>query len=312
MKIAIYYHTSFGRNDGPPLYYWNVLKNQMGLDVTHLIPDGDISRFGKFDYHFWVDYGEDGLPVDHTWEIPKDGGKTIYVCSDAHISEEGKKYRYNHATKFDYVFFNQKRFVDEYKAEYGYQASSTQHVSWLPHAAEPQAYPKYEILKKWDVSFIGHVQTTPNYNGMTRIDALDALFKEFPNFYFGTRTPLDPKVNLFEDAAKKFCQSKIVFNISIKDDVNMRVFEALSTGSFLLTNEIPTLSELFQDKVHLVTYNSYADMLQKAHYYLEHEDERECIAKAGYESFITSHTYRERINTIFKTIGVTLPGKEVK
>lgn len=177
-----------------------------------------------------------------------------------------------------------------------------QKVFFLPHAAEPQAYPKFEILKRWDVCFIGHIQNTINHNGFTRLDALDRLFKEFPNFYFGTRNPLDPKLNLFDDAAKKFCQSKIVFNVSIKDDINMRVFEALSTGSFLLTNSIPTLSDLFQDGKHLVTYQNLDDMVEKAHYYLVHEDEREKIAAAGYEAFLAGHTYRNRIETIFKTI----------
>lgn len=288
MKVAIYYSNKFGRNDGAPLYYLNVLKNQLKFDTYHLLPQGDTSNFGKMDLHFWVDWGEDGLPWEE-WEIPKDGGKTIYVASDTHL---GKEYRMNKAKKFDYVFFNQKDAADELGAV------------WLPHAAEPQAYPKINILKKFDVGFIGHVQETPNYNGFTRVEALDRLFKEFPNFYYGTRHPGFPEKNLFEDAAKKFSQSKIVFNTSIKDDVNMRVFETLSTGSFLLTNWIPTLEELFEDGKHLVTYRTLDEMVEKAKYYLEHEDEREAIANAGYQEFINNHTYLHRVNKILSIVNV--------
>jgi len=303
MKIAIYYHTCFGRNDGPPLYYWNCLLNKLKLDVTHLAPEGDTSSFGKFDYHFLVDYGEDGLPVDHEWKIPDDGGKKIYVCSDAHLDNG---YRLEKAKQFDYVFFNQKRFIGEYLERTPKEITDKQVIQWLPHAAEPQAYPHFEIVKKYDVAFIGHMQDTPNYNGMTRIDFLDTMFKEFPNFYFGTRNPQKPAANMFEDASKKFCQSKVVLNISIRDDLNMRVFEALSSGSFLLTNYLPTVGERFEDGKHLVTYKTQEEAIDKARYYIEHDDEREAIAKAGHEEFLKHHTYEERIRTIFEIIGFLL------
>jgi spore maturation protein CgeB len=74
-------------------------------------------------------------------------------------------------------------------------------------------------------------------NSANREQALDRLFAEFPNFYYGQA--------LFNDAARKFSESKVVFNISMLDDINMRTFEVLATGSFLLTNWIPTIEELF-------------------------------------------------------------------
>lgn len=85
----------------------------------------------------------------------------------------------------------------------------------------------------------------------------------------------------------------------------MRVFETLSTGSFLLTNWLPTLGDLFEDGKHLVTYKSYDEMVEKARYYLEHDDEREAIAAAGYDEFIKKHTYRHRVETILDTIGLS-------
>ena len=311
-RVAIYYHTNFGRNDGPPLFYCYNLKQFEEFEVVHLKPEGDTRSFGKFDLHFWVDYGEDGLPVDHNWKIPDDGGKTIYVCSDAHYSDEAKNFRYNKATYFDYAFFNQKRFVNEYKAGYGYKASPKQVVDFLPHAAEPKAYPKYEIVKKWDVCFIGHLQDVKNYNGFSRVDMLDRACKEFPNFYFGTRNPMDKSVNLFEDASKKFCQSKIALNITIKDDINMRNFEIASSGAFQLTNWIPTLSEVFEDGKHLVTYKTLDEMVEKAKYYLKHEEEREKIALAGREHFLKYHTYRARILKILEVLGVKVNQKKLK
>lgn len=301
MKHAIWYENSFGRNDGAPLYYFNVLKNQLKLDVKHLAPHGDTAQFGKFDFHWWIDWGEDGLPWKE-WKIPKDGGKTIYVASDTHL---GKDYRFKKAEKFDYVFFNQKDAVEEYNKTHENKAV------WLPHAAEPQAYPNISIIKKYDVGFVGHVQEVPNYNGFSRIDALDRLFKEFPNFYYGSRHPGYPEKNLFEDAARKFSMSKVVFNISIKDDYNMRVGEVLMTGSFLLTNWIPILKDMeevygLKENVHYVTYRTLDEMVEKVQYYLNHERTREKIAKAGYKFAIKNLTYKNRILDVLKVIGYTL------
>lgn len=304
-RAAIYYSTAFGRNDGPPLYYKNALE-KLGFDVVRLVPQGDTRDYGKFDLHFWVDWGEDGLPVDHNWAIPEDGGKKIYVCSDAHIDGKGKKYRFDKAKKFDYAFFNQVRAADEFIKTTGRKAKEGHVVAWLPHAAEPKAYPHFEIAKKYDVCFIGHFQDTKNYNGFSRIDFLDTMFKRFPEFYFGTRNPQKPEVNMFEDASKKFCQSKVVLNISITDDINMRFFETLMSGSFLLTNWIPSLKNLeqygFKEGVHYVTYRTLIEAQRIADYYITHDKEREKIASMGHKQALKTGTYQSRVKQILTII----------
>jgi len=310
LKHVIYYDNRLGRNDGPPLYYYNAMKNKLKWDIVHLIPQGNtLKDVGPVDFHWWIDWGEDALQYPE-WEIPKDGGKTIYVASDTHLDNG---YRLKKAEKFDYVFFNQKSAVEQYVKGQSLpfvkqgkiidgvyrMTNRPQAVSWLPHAFEPQAYPNQETLKKYDVGFIGHMQQdAPNYNGMSRVQALDRLFKEFPNFFYGSRHPAFPGKNLFEDAARRFSESKIVFNISIRDDINMRVFEVLGTGSFLLTNWLPTLEELFENGVDLVTYKSYDEMIEKAKYYLENDEEREKIALNGYLKNIKNNLYTHRIEKI--------------
>ena len=160
---------------------------------------------------------------------------------------------------------------------------------WLPHAVEPLAYPRMNYAtKKYDVCFVGHI------NSGNRIDALDRLFREFPNFYYGQR--------LFESAASIYGQSKIVFNISMTDDLNMRVFEGMATGSMLLTNWIPTIEEFFQDGVHLVLYRNEEEMIEKAKYYIEHDEEREKIAAAGCDEVLKNHTIACRVNKMLETV----------
>lgn len=322
LKVAIYYDNRFGRNDGPPRYYLNVLAGEQKLNLTahHLIPgEADVELNGPYDVHFWVDWGEDAVIgrenalIDM---IPHDGGKRVYVVSDAHIDDG---YRFEKAKQFDYVFFNQKHYLESYDGMevYGVPRPHPQQAFYLPHAAEPDIFKNFNageeaILKKYDLCFIGHIQEYQKGNGLnlSRVEVLDYIFKEIPNFYFGTRNPGYPDRNMFRDAAERFCESKVVFNISIGNDVNMRFFETLSTGSFLLTNNIPELLSLkeygFLDGEHYISYTSLEDAVEKAKFYVAHDTEREAIALAGYQQFLKTGTYEARVREIFKSLGILI------
>lgn len=44
-----------------------------------------------------------------------------------------------------------------------------------------------------------------------------------------------------------------------------------------------------------VYYESKEDLLQKAAWYLDHEEERKTIAKNGHDKVAAGHTYRHRV-----------------
>lgn len=295
-RIAIYFDNECsGRNDGNPLYVYSSLKRMQEkglLEVDHIIPMGDLKRHGTYDAHIWVDWGEDGLGSLIQYPMLECPKPNIYWASDTHIAncEAGSSYPYrlSMAKKFDHVFAAQKRGVEEFLAD-GVKSD------WLPHAFEPLAYcdpdtnkPFVFGNKKYDVCFVGHI------NSGNRIDALDRLFKEFPKFFYGQR--------LFNDAAEKYAQSKICFNISMTDDLNMRTFEIMGAGAFCLTSWIPTIEEVFEDGKHLVLYRSLDEMIDKAKYYLKHDDEREKIAQAGYEEVMSKHTIDHRVAKILEAV----------
>lgn len=281
MRIATYYdNLCSGRNDGNPLYTLFALKNLPDVEVVHLLPRGEISDFGKFDWHLWVDWGEDGLTEILSYDVwPELPSPCAYWASDTHL---GFDYRLMRAKQAAKVFCAQKRAVEEFGLA-GVDAE------WLPHAVEPQAYPATQYAeRKYDLCFVGHI------NSENRIEALERMFREFPNFWFGQR--------LFEGAADIYCQSKIVFNISMKDDLNMRVFEALGTKSLLLTNDIPTLHDLFEDGKHLATYKTMDEAVEKARWYIDHESEREAVAAAGYAEVMAKHTFKHRVSRIMEAM----------
>lgn len=284
LRIASYYENRLGRNDGNPLYMWNAFKNldPDRVQSGHLIPIGDVTKYGEWDLHFEADWGEDALQGILPYKPSPIPHPSAFWSSDTHL---GYEWRLEKARKTDFNFVCQKRAREEFTRD------GIKDVIWMPHAVEPQAYPHIPSIKKYDLCFIGHI------NSQNRIDALDKMFAAFPEFFFGQR--------LFDDAAEKYCQSKIVFNISIKDDINMRVFETLSTKSFLLTNWVPTLEELFKDGVHLVTYKTIDEAIEKAKYYIAHDDEREAIAQAGFDEVRSKHTFTHRCRTV---LDVCIPG----
>lgn len=289
MRIANYYDDirRVGRNDGAPMYVTHVLR-EMGHEVAHLIPDARrLKDAGKFDLHLWIDWGADALKgiLDYDPVLDYPSPRVCWL-SDTHLGYDARLDVARHFQgEGSHVFCMQKRASEEFRNDGIVNPGAV----WLPHAFEPLAYPKIPIIKKYDVCFVGHL------NSRNRIDFLDRMFREFPNFWFGQR--------LFEDAAKIFCQSKIVLNPPIKDDLpNMRVFEALGTGSFLLTLDTGNIRDLFEDGKHLVLYKTVEEAIEKAKYYIEHDEERERIAAEGMKEVHAKHTYRHRVETILEAV----------
>ena len=89
-----------------------------------------------------------------------------------------------------------------------------------------------------------------------------------------------------------------------REQIKGRNFEIPGSGGFLLTSEADNLRDYYQDGKEIVIYKNTNDMIDKIKYYLEHNEEREAIARAGYERTLREHTYEKRFNEIFKTIGL--------
>ncbi len=85
-------------------------------------------------------------------------------------------------------------------------------ASWLPLACDPEIHRKHETAKTIDFCFVGHVFPGP------RADLLRLLAQRFRKHFIGQR--------FFDAMAQTYSASRAVFNRSLLNDVNMRVFEA--------------------------------------------------------------------------------------
>lgn len=217
-------------------------------------------------------------------KIPK-----VLIACDVYRFDQ-RKFMLWMKNDFDYIFSSQKNFVEIFRPKKSF---------WLPYAAEPEVHKKFDLPKIYDVVFVGNVNPSiyPERVKLLKLIGEKFNLKVFTNVYG-------------EDMAKIYSQAKIVFNKSAAGEINMRVFETLACGSFLLTDRLKPevgLEEIFEDKKHLVLYDNEKDLLEKINYYLTHETEREEIAYNGYKEVLSNHTYEHRVEEILNLVKNEIP-----
>ena len=102
-----------------------------------------------------------------------------------------------------------------------------------------------------------------------------------------------------------FNRSKININMTIpniKSGIPLRVWDVLGAGGFLLTNYQAEIGYYFEDGKDLVCYEDIGDLVEKADFYLKHEELRKSIALNGHEKVKKYHTYDERIKKMLNII----------
>jgi len=220
------------------------------------------------------------------WYFPR--GLTALRCPtacyliDVHIQPKAQLAR---AMFFDYAFSAQRDFVGVLRRAGHPQAY------WLPLACDPSLNRRYDLPKRYDIGFVG--ATGKGYE--RRRALLERLGRRYTiNDY---RRPYTPA-----EMARLYSESRIVFNCSLHDEVNMRVFEGPAAGAVLLTDRIGNgLSELVTDREHVVMYDD-AQVLDLADELLRDDALWERIARQGYEHMRTHHTYEQRVDTILAAI----------
>ena len=114
-----------------------------------------------------------------------------------------------------------------------------------------------------------------------------------------------PEISAYKEAPKVFRSSKINLNItlrSIASGVPARVFEVMSAGGFVLSNWQEEIPELFEEDREIVTYKTPEELIDKADYYLKHEDERVRIRDNGYRKVKEQYTYEHRLEKIISIL----------
>lgn len=105
-------------------------------------------------------------------------------------------------------------------------------------------------------------------------------------------------VDYTTEMPKVFAGSRINLNISLKSirhGIPLRAMEIMGAGGFLLSNFQSDFLLHFEPGIDFVYYEDCKDAIEKAHYYLSHEEERLAIAENGLQKIRAAHTYEIRL-----------------
>ncbi len=166
--------------------------------------------------------------------------------------------------------------------------------------------------KDVDVAFIGSVGT----DHQRRLELLQELSRNGSLTCWGAGAeslPLDSPLRgrirpplWGYDMYRQLQRAKIALNIHIdmaeQFAANMRLYEATGVGTMLLTDWKTNLHQLFRPGKEVATYRSPQECLDRIAYYLEHEDEREAMAKAGQQRTLCDHTYYHRMQELIEIL----------
>ncbi len=203
----------------------------------------------------------------------------VMLLIDTHIN---KNRRLPYLALFDLILLVNKQQVSELR-------TINPNIEWFTYGGDTKAFyklPKAE--KKYNVVFNGNIIPWIHYH---RFFMLWYLRTHGVDVLYSTAT--------YQHHNKLFNESKIVLNRTPLGGWNLRIFEAMSSGSLLMT-DIPSnnMEKIFIDKKHLVYYNSFADLKNKIDYYLVHDKEREKIAKQGYNFVRRNYSWDAQINKL--------------
>jgi len=253
-------------------------------------------RLGTAAQHFWMrDIAS--VPSGFAWYLRIDHGDyqepwprrlrpAAFYVIDTHLPKSLAKLR-RQAQDYDWIFCAQRNAVPSFER-----------ASWLPLACDAAMHSGAARPSQFAIGFVG------TDGGLPRKLYLQELRERYPDSYIGYA----PHTQMSEI----YRSSSLVFNYSIRNDINMRIFEALCAGRCLLTNAINEngFDELFRDREHLVVYHSPHELYHLLEYYLTHDEERERIAQQGQALVLAQHTYVHRAQTILQRVGQALTGPQ--
>ena len=152
-----------------------------------------------------------------------------------------------------------------------------------------------------DVGFVGTL--TPDHLYSERVAALESL-RDFDLGIWSVHEAPESLADYTRGAAlgKRMLEvassMKICVNPhgnTMREGVNLRVFECAALGAFQIVDERAGIARCFDVGEHLVTYSDLADLRDKVAYFLAHDDERREIAAAARAHVLANHTYAHRL-----------------
>jgi spore maturation protein CgeB len=169
--------------------------------------------------------------------------------------------------------------------------------------------------KKYDVSFVGQKHGQMPDGKFLRAEIIDAIQEAgikvdlWGNYWDGYECWHGYERH-FPSVLSAFNESKICLNLSnpwhhgTMPQIKGRHFEIPQIGQFQLATPADDLQSYFEFGKEIEVASSIPELIEKLKYYLEHDEEREAIARAGHERMLAEHQWKHRFQDIFSQIGI--------
>jgi spore maturation protein CgeB len=162
------------------------------------------------------------------------------------------------------------------------------------------------VEKKYDVTFVGQPhgsrRSTIGYlarHGI-RVDA-------FGQGWERGRVSQEEMIRVFNESRINLNLSNSSWNIHSllrgRQQIKGRNFEVPGCGGFLMTNYVGGLENYYAIGEEIICFRGRRELLEGIRYYLNHESDRENIARKGYLRTLRDHTYENRFRQIFARMG---------
>ena len=199
--------------------------------------------------------------------------------------------------KYDIVFIASEKYANSLKTKLNTQ------VETLFQCTDPEVfYTKKDDGLEEDILFVG--VTREVYRQIVK----DSLEKghDVSIYGVGWEEFIDKKLIKGEfipnnELYRYYSSCKILLNDHWEDMRELdfpsnRLFDALACGTFVISDDIPSASTLFEGTI--VTYSDADDLDEKINYYLDNPEKREELANKGKEIVLKNHTFDNRVDEI--------------
>ncbi len=211
------------------------------------------------------------------------------------------EYRFGHYSKW-WLPYIDYCVTHDIEAVPKYEALGAQAIFSFPCQGIPVQRDWSKIEEKYEISFVGRKSKTMRERYIN-----DIINRNMPIRVFGHGW--DDGYVTTEEMVDIFKTSKINLNFSgtgNRKGLKGRITLVCLTGGFLLTEYVPGLEDYFKIGEEIVCFNDTKEMIDKINYYLNHDEERRAIARAGWTRAVNEYTPTHMMSKVFTEIENTI------
>lgn len=256
----------------------------------------------------------DNCPPYHPDYLRKIDVYKVLRINDGPISAYDRDFAYLHA--YDHILYHGPGYSRDLTMPEKLRYCGARTIDFWPLALFDAAFDatksEHDLLgqeRDIDIVFIGgqHVGKLPllakvkqAFGSRFRLHGLSTIKT---NLYFNLRYRFPGWVRPIpaEQYVPLYQRTKIGINIHNRGKYtvgNYRLFELPANGVLQISDGGEYLSEYFRVGEEIIAYEDADDLIDKLHYYLEHEEERRAVALRGYRRVMKDHRFAYRMTQL--------------